>query len=209
MTGNLFNNYLYCHKMNLHQKIFEARSKQGLTQEELATAANVTVRTIQRIESGESVPRKYTLKLIAAAVNIPFEELNSVANTTDQTLVQNTVDREKEVDFLRLLCLSCFSYLLIPYLHFLIPHFLLKNHKEQNAVTLRFGRKLVKNQIYWVIGTTLIFLLVLGYNFVQAAYFKKLHSVGYVAVFFFTYFLNLGIIAKSFFSINEDLFNAA
>jgi len=209
MTGNLFNNYLYCRKMNLHQKIFEARSKQGLTQEELATAAHVTVRTIQRIESGESVPRKYTLKLIAAAVNIPFEELNSLANTTDQTPMQNTVNREKEVDFLRLLCLSCFSYLLIPYLHFLIPYFLLKNHKEQNAVTLRFGRKLVKNQIYWVISTTVIFLVVLGYNFVQAAYFKNLHPVGYVAVFFFTYFLNLGIIAKSFFGINEDLFNAA
>lgn len=194
--------------MNLHQKIVQARNRQGLTQEELASAARVTVRTIQRIESGESVPRKYTLKLIAAAVNVPFEELNPVDDGSMQGPMPGTADREKEVDFLRLLCLSCFSYLVIPYVHFLIPHFILKKHQGQNPVTLRFGRRLIKDQILWVVGTTVFFLLVLAYNLIQAAYLQNHYQLSYVAVFFFTYFLNLGIIAKRFFSVNEDLFSA-
>ena len=191
--------------MNIHQKILSARNQQGLTQEEVAAAANVTVRTIQRIESGESIPRKYTLKLIAAALNIPFEELNTAEVLANDAapLQQNAKDHEADVDFLRLLCLSCFGYLLIPYIHFLIPYYLLKKREEKDPVVLRFGRKLIQTQIYWVVATTLVFLLVLGYNLMQASYLKNQHAIGYVGVFFFMYFLNLGIIAKSFFSINK------
>jgi transcriptional regulator with XRE-family HTH domain len=198
--------------MDLHQKIVTARNQLGITQEELATAANVTVRTIQRIESGESVPRKYTLKLIASALQIPFDELNATNNpveSTPQTTRQSNEDQEADIDFLRLLCLSCFSYLLIPYIHFLIPSYLLKKRSEKSPVVLRFGRKLIQSQIYWVIGTTVVFLLVLAYNFIQAAYLGNKYAFSYVAVFFFMYFLNVGIIAKSFFSINERLFNKA
>jgi len=197
--------------MNLHQKIVTARNQLGLTQEEVATQANVTVRTIQRIESGESVPRKYTLKLIAAALNIPFDELNATGTAFEDSIATtqpNAEEQEADIDFLRLLCLSCFSYLVIPYIHFLIPSYLLKKRSDKSTVVLRFGRKLIQTQIYWVIATTLVFLLVLGYNFIQAAYLKNHYVVGYVGVFFFMYFLNLGIIAKSFFSVNERLFDA-
>ena len=196
--------------MDLHQKIATARNQLGLTQEELAAAANVTVRTIQRIESGESVPRKFTLKLIASALQIPFDELNSINSSVENapaTPPQSKEDQEADIDFLRLLCLSCFSYLLIPYIHFLIPSYLLKKRQDKNQVVLRFGRKLIQTQVYWVIGTTAGFLLVLAYNFIQAAYLGNHYAFSYVAVFFFMYFLNVGIIGKSFFSVNERLFN--
>jgi transcriptional regulator with XRE-family HTH domain len=195
--------------MDLHQKIVTARNQLGLTQEELAAAANVTVRTIQRIESGDSIPRKYTLKLIASALQIPFDELNATNNSVENapaTTPQSKEDQEADIDFLRLLCLSCFSYVLIPYIHFLIPSYLLKKRSEKSPVVVRFGRKLIQTQIYWVIGTTVVFLLVLAYNFIQAAYLGNQHAFSYVAVFFFMYFLNVGIIGKSFFSVNERLF---
>lgn len=196
--------------MDLHQKIVTTRNHLGLTQEELAAAANVTVRTIQRIESGESVPRKFTLKLIAAALQIPFNELNATGNPGENepvTIQPTTKDQEADIDFLRLLCLSCFSYLLIPYIHFLIPSYLLKKRLDKNTVVIRFGRKLIQTQVYWVICTLVVFLLVLAYNFIQAAYLGNHYAFSYVAVFFFMYFLNVGIIGKSFFSVNERLFN--
>lgn len=127
--------------MNLHQKILQARNQQGLTQEEVATAAQVTVRTIQRIESGESTPRKFTLKLIATALNIPFEELNAPVEEVPAKAVvpeytatpgpQSSRTADDDVNFLKLLCLSCFSYLLIPYVHFLIPVYLLRKRESQ------------------------------------------------------------------------------
>ncbi|HEX6431723.1 MAG TPA: helix-turn-helix transcriptional regulator, partial [Niastella sp.] len=61
--------------MKLPQRIILARQQKGLTQEELATLTRLSVRTIQRIESGESIPRSFTLKAIANALEQPYEQL--------------------------------------------------------------------------------------------------------------------------------------
>jgi len=53
----------------LGKYIAELREMKGLTQEELVSKCNISVRTLQRIESGKVVPRSYTLKVIAAALD--------------------------------------------------------------------------------------------------------------------------------------------
>ena len=50
----------------LGQKIVELRKAKMWTQEELVDACNISIRTIQRIEAGEVVPRDYTIKTIMA-----------------------------------------------------------------------------------------------------------------------------------------------
>lgn len=45
------------------------RETKGLTQEELVSKCNISVRTLQRIESGKVVPRSYTLRLIATTLD--------------------------------------------------------------------------------------------------------------------------------------------
>jgi transcriptional regulator with XRE-family HTH domain len=196
--------------MTLNQKIVRARKQMGLTQEEVASAANVTVRTIQRIESGDSVPRKFTLKLIASALNIPFDELNEPEETTIEEIKPITtataVNQEDDIHFLRLVCLSCFSYLLIPYVHFLIPSYLLKKRSEPNPAVTRFARQVIQNQIYWVIATVITFLLTMCYNFLQAAYLNKQYPVNYLFVFFLMYFANAAIIANSFMHIKKAIY---
>lgn len=52
----------------LGRKIAELRKAKGLTQEELVQKCNLSVRTLQRIESGEVTPRSYTLRIIFAAL---------------------------------------------------------------------------------------------------------------------------------------------
>lgn len=53
----------------LGRKIAELRKAKGLTQEELVEQCRVSVRTLQRIESGEVTPRSFTVRTILAALD--------------------------------------------------------------------------------------------------------------------------------------------
>lgn len=67
------NNNLYIMKQPaLGKKIFDLRKQKGLTQEELVEKCNISVRTIQRIEAGETTPRSFTVKTILEALEADF-----------------------------------------------------------------------------------------------------------------------------------------
>lgn len=53
----------------LGKRILELRQKLGLTQGELAENCNLSLRTIQRIESAEVTPRSHTIKVILSCLN--------------------------------------------------------------------------------------------------------------------------------------------
>lgn len=196
--------------MDLSQKIVIARKKKGLTQEQLADSANVTVRTIQRIESGESIPRSYTLKTIATVLDSSFEELTA---DTGETSPANPVNLpvasggEDGKHFLQILCLSCFSYLVIPFIHFLVPAFLLKRSKEQNPAIIAFARRVIIIQVYWLVALNSLMLLTLAYNLIRAAYFQKTMLVNYLWPFLAMYFLNIIIITASILRIKKADFS--
>lgn len=59
----------------LGKKIAALRNEKGLTQEELVAKCNISVRTIQRIESGEVIPRSYTVKSIFNALEFNYESV--------------------------------------------------------------------------------------------------------------------------------------
>lgn len=54
---------------DLGKKIAELRKAKGYTQEELVEKCNLSVRTLQRIESGEVVPRSHTIRVIFEALD--------------------------------------------------------------------------------------------------------------------------------------------
>ena len=56
--------------MSIQLKIKELRESKGFSQEELCENSGISLRTIQRIENGESVPRGSTLKTIASSLNV-------------------------------------------------------------------------------------------------------------------------------------------
>ncbi|MCS3556959.1 MULTISPECIES: helix-turn-helix domain-containing protein [unclassified Sphingobacterium] len=61
--------------MKTGQLIRDLRLKKGITQEELAAKTDISVRTIQRIESGDVDPRAYTLQAIASALEVEYHVL--------------------------------------------------------------------------------------------------------------------------------------
>lgn len=73
---------------NIGQKIKELRLLKGLTQEDLAELTGLSVRTIQRIESGEVDPRTYTLNALAEALGVDLEVLISKKKNANASLSQ-------------------------------------------------------------------------------------------------------------------------
>lgn len=56
--------------------IKDFRIKQGLTQQQLADEAGVTLRTIQRIENGEVKPNLHSLNSLGRVLNADLSELS-------------------------------------------------------------------------------------------------------------------------------------
>jgi transcriptional regulator with XRE-family HTH domain len=173
--------------MSIGEQVRTARKKKGLTQEELADATNITVRTIQRIEGGASVPRPYTLRILGEKLDVELlipeeeKEVESIPaigkETTDLT----------DHDFLHTLILSCFTYLVIPYIHFLIPARLLKKETGASQSTVKAARAIIRSQVYWVIGINATLLLTLLYN-MGIALPMQVKPMGFllpVVIFFF------------------------
>jgi transcriptional regulator with XRE-family HTH domain len=65
----------------LGRKISELRKAKGLTQEELVDKCNLSVRTLQRIESGDVMPRNYTIKIIFATLDYSPKNSNKFSIT--------------------------------------------------------------------------------------------------------------------------------
>lgn len=69
----------------LGRRIVELRKEKNLTQEDLVEKCRVSVRTIQRIEAGEVMPRVSTIKIILAALDA---DINQFTTTPQHTMTQ-------------------------------------------------------------------------------------------------------------------------
>jgi len=61
----------------LGKRLTALRKEKNLTQEELVEKSHVSVRTIQRIESGEVLPRMSTVKILLAALGHDYESFTT------------------------------------------------------------------------------------------------------------------------------------
>ncbi len=67
----------------------EGRLSKGLTQKELSERSNISIRSIQRIENGEIIPRSYTLKTLATILELSFEEFMKSARNQNINIEEN------------------------------------------------------------------------------------------------------------------------
>jgi len=95
-------------KTELANRMKELRTRKGFSQEELSEKTGLSLRTIQRIENGETEPRGDSLKRLALAFDV-----------TSDDLVDWTVQEDR--GFLLSLNLSSLSFLPFPLLGILVP----------------------------------------------------------------------------------------
>lgn len=130
----------------LAKKIKELRTRKGFSQDELSIATQLNLRTIQRIESGETEPRGDTLKRLAAALQVTPDELIDWAEEEDTTM-------------LMLLNISALSFIVFPLLGVIIPLVLWVSKKNKVKNLNATGKKLLNFQISWCIAFFSIYIL--------------------------------------------------
>lgn len=74
----------------------ELRKAKGLTQEDLVTKCSINVRTLQRIEAGEVIPRSYTLRTILSVLEVDYADFTNQFNSSTETNkdIERTTKRE-------------------------------------------------------------------------------------------------------------------
>lgn len=130
--------------IDLAKKIKQLRARKGLSQDELGEMSKLNLRTIQRIESGETEPRGDTLKKLANALDTTPDEL---------------IDWTEQVDagFLVLLNLSALSFLAFPLLGIIVPLALWVLKKDKIKNVNETGKQLLNFQISWSIAIFLVY----------------------------------------------------
>lgn len=130
----------------LAQRIKELRNRKGFSQEELSEKTGLSLRTVQRIENGETEPRGDSLKRIALAFEISSDEI-----------IDWTVQEDK--GFLISLNLSALSFFLFPLLGILVPLIIWISKKDKIRNVNEIGKEILNFQITW---TMLLFFGYIG-----------------------------------------------
>ena len=71
-------------KQMISEFVKEGRLAKGYTQKELSELSNISIRSIQRIENGEILPRSYTLKTLSEILGLSFEAIQKSEPTQKQ-----------------------------------------------------------------------------------------------------------------------------
>lgn len=123
----------------LARKIKSLRNKKALSQEELSEKTGLSLRTIQRIENGETEPRGDSLKRIATVFDVSVDEI------ADWTI-------QEDKGFLVSLNLSALSFLIFPILGILVPLIIWISKKDRIKNINTIAKSLLNFQITWVMA---------------------------------------------------------
>jgi len=143
----------------LGDKLLEIRKKKGFTQEELSDFAKINLRTLQRIEKGETVPRGNTLKMLCSVLEINMEDILDYGKTEDNK-------------YIRFFHLSVLTFIFIPLGNIIIPLILWLTKRDKIIGLNEQGADLLNFQILW----TLIFsgLMVAGILIYSAPFLNSM-----------------------------------
>jgi len=120
------------------KRIKALRYRKGFSQEELAEESGLSLRTIQRIENGETAPLGDSLKRISGSLNVNPEDL------IDWTI-------KEDVSYLKTLNLSALTFIFFPILGILVPFIMWVSKKDKLKDINKIGRDLVNFEITWTI----------------------------------------------------------
>jgi transcriptional regulator with XRE-family HTH domain len=128
--------------MSLGNRVLQLRKAAGLSQADLAEKTMLSLRTIQRIEREKNIPRGYTIKVIAAALEVTPDMLSGAA----------PIDRQVVLKRLESINLSVLLFLIIPFGNLIFP-ILFWNRHAHHALIDRAGREIINFQITWSLIT--------------------------------------------------------
>jgi transcriptional regulator with XRE-family HTH domain len=130
---------------DLAKKVKELRKRSGISQELLAESSGLSLRTIQRIENGETQPTGDSIKKLSSALNVTPNEL------IDWQVIEDN-------NTLLLLNLSQLGFIAFPLLGILIPLIIWTSKKDTIKDVDQVGKSILNFQISWTLF--LFFMLI-------------------------------------------------
>ncbi|MDL2323430.1 helix-turn-helix domain-containing protein [Bacteroidales bacterium OttesenSCG-928-A17] len=118
------------------EKLAEVRKRKGLSQEMLSDLAKINLRTLQRIERGETEPRGHTLRSLCGVLEINIEELLDYGKKEDKK-------------YLVILHLSVIVGLFMPLGDIIIPTILWLTQKDKITYLNKHGANILNFRICW------------------------------------------------------------
>ena len=134
--------------LNLALRVKELRNRKGFSQEILAEESSLSLRTIQRIENDETVPRGDTLKRLAVALD-----------TSPDDIIDWKIQENQK--YLRSMSLSALWFLIFPLLGIIIPLTMWIQKKDRLKNVNELGVSMLNFQITWTIFFSIILLFLL------------------------------------------------
>lgn len=132
---------------DLAKRVKEFRNRKGMSQEILAEESGLSLRTIQRIENGETEPTGDSLKRLSNGLNVNPDEL-----------IDWTIKEDK--GFLTFLNLSALTFIFFPLLGILVPFIMWTSKKDKLKDINKIGKDLINFEITWTIALFFIPLLI-------------------------------------------------
>lgn len=148
--------------MQLSEKLSRLRKSKGISQELLAENSSISLRTIQRIETGNVTPRPHTLKTLAETLGVAIEDLYTPPSLTTEA-------PNLAVAKLRMINFSALAGFVIPLSNVIIPT-LYWNRNRSNTLIEKAGKKIIGFQLLWTLATLLVVFLIpfIQYSFLQS-----------------------------------------
>ncbi len=150
----------------LAKRVKDLRNRRGISQELLAENSGLSLRTIQRIENGETEPRGDTLKRLAIALDVTPDELIDWTQIEDKAFIFN-------------LNSSALSFILFPLLGIIVPFILWVNKKDKIKDVYQAGVEILNFQITWNIFYFLCVPIVTVFRMTRM--FDKIEQMGDVS----------------------------
>jgi uncharacterized Tic20 family protein len=136
-------------KNELAFRIKEIRKHKGYSQEELSEKSGLSIRTIQRIENGESDPRGDTLKKLANSLEVLPDEIMDWGLQEDNGFLTN-------------LNLSALTFILFPVLGIIVPLVLWISRKDKIKDVNKVARSVLNFQLSWTMFLFIGFIVIFG-----------------------------------------------
>ncbi|WP_306642366.1 DUF4870 domain-containing protein [Sanyastnella coralliicola] len=131
-------------------QIREHRIQRRLTQSQLADETQLSLRTIQRVESSEDLPKGNTLKRLEEYFEVQFDD-------TPCRIDEVTLSKIKMIN------LSVLSFLFLPLLHIILPLVIWKRNSDNPSIR-KMARIIVNFQLLWIL---LYVVLIVAAPFIQ------------------------------------------
>jgi transcriptional regulator with XRE-family HTH domain len=163
-------------KNYLSKRLKELRNQKGMSQETLAEESSLSLRTIQRIENGESNPTGDTLKRLSNALNVNPDELIDWTIKEDQR-------------YLTFMNLSALTFIFFPLLGIIVPFMLWTSRKDKLKNINKIARDLINFEITWTI--VLFFVPFILFLFTKIGVLENLSLKIIITIGALLYFLNI------------------